>query len=480
MAFAGKAAINRLVAVVATAGATLLAARLALELSPASVVAGAFGAAAVALIIVRPEAGCLVLLFLMALVDRDVWFEQAIPFAGGGLKAPELIVGLTLASWAAAMIVRPERYRRPPTWMLIGLAGVSLTAVAGLLTARAAGTPLNESMVELRPFLIYLLVLPVAGAALSMRDLEVAVGLFLGACALSAGEALWRYLAGEGVHASYAGGALRVVTSDAFLYPMLAAVWSLVLLGFSGSGRTRLLLSLLAALSVAALFFTFQRGAWLAALAATALAFLLLPRRQRTRAAAYVLPLVGLCAAAVVALNSLSVAGTRDPLASGLERLASVEEPQRDVSSQHRVREWDRSLELVEAHPVTGIGLGGSITFWSPLYSEARKAMGGSFRTFYIHNSYIWLALKLGVPGLLALVGFLIATLGVGTRAYLARTEPRRRRLLLGGVLTLVTMLLVSFSGPHLTVERSSIAVACAVALIVAASRIQLAQARPS
>jgi O-antigen ligase len=479
MAFAGGAAINRLAAVVATAGATLLAARLALELSPVSVVAGAFGAAAVTLIIVRPEAGCLVLLFLMALVDRDVWFEQAIPFAGGGLKAPELIVGLSLAAWAAATIVRPERYRRPPTWMLIGLAGVSLTGVAGLLTARAVGTPLNVSVVELRPFLVYLLVLPVVSAALSLRDLEVAVGLFLGACALSAGEALLRYLAGEGVHASYAGGALRV-TSDAFLYPMLAAVWSFVLLGFSGSGRTRLLLSLLAVLSVAALFFTFQRGAWLAALAATALAFLLLPRRQRTRAAAFVLPLVGLCAAAVVALNSLSVAGTSDPLASGLERLASVEEPQRDVSSQHRVREWERSLELVEAHPVTGIGLGGSITFWSPLYSETRQAMGGSFRTFYIHNSYIWLALKVGLPGLLALVGFLLATLGVGMRAYLAGTEPRQRRLLLGGLLTLVTMLLVSFSGPHLTIERSSVAVACAVALIVAASRIQLAQARAS
>jgi O-antigen ligase len=470
MVQAATATAPRLAAGVLIAGAILAAASLAVALSPGAIVAGVVGTAAAVLIIVRPETGALVLVLLMALVDRDVWFNNGIPFAGGGLKAPDLIVALALAAWWAAMITRPERYRRPPTWVIIGLAGLVITVLGGVLTARAAGTPLNLSMVELRPLASYLLVLPVVSAALSLRDLELAVGIFLGACALAAGDALSAYLAGNGGQATFAGGAIRV-TNDAFLYPMLASVWSLVLLAFASSTWTRVTLSLLAVVSVAAVFFTFQRGAWLAALAATALAFLLLPRPQRSRAAAYCVALIGVFAAAIIALNSLSIAGTQDPLASGLERVESLGKPQRDVSSLHRVSELKRSMELIKAHPETGIGLGGSITFWSPMYSEVREAMGGSFQTFYIHNSYLWLALKLGLPGLITLVAFVLAALAAGGRAYLAGGDPRRRRLLLGGLLTLVTMLLVSASGPHLTIDRSAAYVACAVGFVVAASR---------
>jgi O-antigen ligase len=459
------------------AGATLAAASLAVTLPPAAIGVGVVGSAAALLIITRPETGALVLVLLMALVDRNVWFDNGIPFAGGGLKAPDLIVALTLSSWWAAMICRPERYRRPPTWVLIGLAGLAITAFGGLLTARATGIPLNLSMVELRPLAAYLLVLPVASAVLSLRDLELGVGIFLGACTLAAGDAVMTYIAGEGGQATFAGGAIRV-TDDAFLYPMLAVVWSLVLFAFAGSARTRLALSLLTVISVVAVFFTFQRGAWLAVLAGTALALLFLPRPQRRRAVAYCVALIGVVAAAIIALNSLSIAGSRDPLASGLERLESVGNPQRDVSSLHRVSEFNRSMELIKAHPGTGIGLGGSITFWSPMYSEVREALGGSFQTSYIHNSYLWLALKLGVPGLIALVFFVLAAVVAGGRAYLAGGDARRRRLLLGGLLTLVMMLLVSASGPHLTIDRSAAYVAGAVGFVVAASRIDAMETR--
>jgi O-antigen ligase len=475
MVKAATATVPRLAAGVLIAGTILPAAALAVALSPAAIVAGGVATAAAVLIIVRPETGALVLALLMALVDRDVWFNNGIPFVGGGLKAPDLIVALTLAAWWAAMITRPERYRRPPGWVLVGLAALGITVLGGVLTARAAGTPLNLTIVELRPLANYLLVLPVVSTVLSLRDLELAVGIFLGACALAAGDTLMAYVAGEGEPATFAGGATRV-TNDAFLAPMLAAVWSLVLLAFSGSAWPRLMLSLLAVVSVAAVFFTFQRGAWLAALAAMALAFLFFPRPQRSRAAAYGVALIGVLAAAIIALNSLSIAGSQDPLTSGLERLESLEQPQRDPSSLHRVMEWERSMELIKAHPITGIGLGGSITFWSPMYSEVRSAMGGSFQTFYIHNSYVWLALKLGLPGLITLVAFVLAALAVGGHAYFTGRDPRRRRLLLGGLLTLVTMLLVSASGPHLTVDRSGVYVICAVGLVVAASRIDLTE----
>jgi O-antigen ligase len=136
-----------------------------------------------------------------------------------------------------------------------------------------------------------------------------------------------------------------------------------------------------------------------------------------------------------------------------------------------------RSMELIKAHPVRGIGLGGSITFWSPMYSEARDALGGSFQTFYIHNSYLWLTLKLGVPGLITLVGLVLAAVATAGRAYFVGGDPRRRRLLLGGLLTLVAMLVVSASGPHLTIDHSAAYVAGAVGLVVAASRINTSEA---
>ena len=65
---------------------------------------------------------------------------------------------------------------------------------------------------------------------------------------------------------------------------------------------------------------------------------------------------------------------------------------------------WKEGLNLVAAHPISGIGLG---TFWSTI---ERQNLFGSNRGLLAHNTYLEYAAELGVLGLLVYLGILIST----------------------------------------------------------------------
>ena len=77
-----------------------------------------------------------------------------------------------------------------------------------------------------------------------------------------------RYVHGEGEAASYTNGAIRIIDSVLLVSALLAVIWTAVLLPTARKALTITALSALAMLSLAALFFTFQRTAWVALLVA--------------------------------------------------------------------------------------------------------------------------------------------------------------------------------------------------------------------
>jgi O-antigen ligase len=332
--------------------------------------------------------------------------------------------------------------------------GFLVVAVGSLATAHAEAIPVKNGLTELRPLLGLLLVFPLLSAVRDVRSVELGLWIILAASCIAAFEILLYYLQGKGEGAVYTEGALRV-TGLTFLYPLLATVWALVLVAFPASTRTRLLLFAIAALSAGSLLVTFQRSAWLAALAAVPISLVLMRSGGRGRAAARALPVVAAAALLFVTFNTFSVAGTEDPLQATADRFASIGQLEADLSSQHRVNEWTEAIDRIRAAPLTGIGLGGDITFWSPLYQESTGRVGGFITTAYIHNSYIWLALKTGMLGALLfvlLVGILAA---IAFRESKRERDPRRQRLLVGALTTLGAMILLAVTGPHLHLAPS-------------------------
>jgi O-antigen ligase len=221
--------------------------------------------------------------------------------------------------------------------------------------------------------------------------------------------------------------------------------------------------------SLAALFFTFQRTAWVAFLAVLVVLVVHFAPRMRLRLAMRSLPVLAVALVGILALNARATRSAHDPLHAAMTRLASVSDFNRDVSTRYRLAEWTAAGRAIEHHPLTGIGLGNTISFWSPRYSPMTNTNGSLTTTDYIHNSYIWFALKIGLPGAFVFVALLLIQLGRARTLLRQSLDTRSRRLLLGALATLVALLVVSLAGPHLNSDYSTPYIAAVIAFLEAA-----------
>ncbi len=462
---------RRLIGVVAAAGTAALGGYVVVHGNPAYVALGLAGVACCVLIVRRPEAGALLIIGLTAILPRSVLFDRGLPIGGGALKITDLLLLMTLGAWAARRTVAPESARLPDRWttgLLVVSVGFALVAV---ITANVRGTPTKLSLLELRPLLSYLLVFPLVDGVRSWRQLERGIAVVLGIAGAAAVTALWQYAHGVGAAATYAGGAVRVVDT-VYLYPMLAIVWTPALLAFLPTARLKRATVLLAALCLGGVFVTFARGAWVSIIVAAPLAFALLPTGRRARAVSWLLPMVVLVAVALVAVNAWSPSKVGNPFQAGLDRITSLGSTSSDVSAQHRFTEWRAAGHQIARHPLTGIGLGSSIEYDNPEFSPESNSYGFVVSTYYIHDSYIWFALKLGLLGAGCILLLLARTWFNALRGYRSSIDTRERLVLLGSFGSLTALFVLAVTGPHLNVDNATPAVAALVAAVEIARRL--------
>jgi O-antigen ligase len=218
----------------------------------------------------------------------------------------------------------------------------------------------------------------------------------------------------------------------------------------------RIALLVLTGLSIAALFFTYRRGAWAVALLVPVIVVALLPRDRRARFGRQLLVVAGAVAILVAGANQLAATPIASPLASARERLASLGLSAQDISAQHRVAELRQARDLILRHPLTGIGLGATITFVSPLYDALAAAADVPQTNIYVHDSYVWVALKLGLPALVVFLLLLGAVIREAYAGYRRVIHARAKRLMLAALASLVALVMVSLSEPHLTYVGST------------------------
>jgi O-antigen ligase len=187
--------------------------------------------------------------------------------------------------------------------------------------------------------------------------------------------------------------------------------------------------------------------------------------------------MAGVVAILVAGANQVATRPIASPLESARERLASLGLSAEDISAQHRVAELRQARDLILRHPLTGIGLGATITFVSPLYDALAEATDVPQTNIYVHDSYVWVALKLGLPALAVFLLLLGAVIREAYGGFRRVTNPRAQRLMLGALASLVTLVLVSLTEPHLTYVGSS---PLFVAVIAVSQLVpQLAEAQP-
>jgi O-antigen ligase len=414
------------------------------------------------------EAGLALLLLVIAGSDRETLFTVSIPLFGGGLKPTDLLLLAVLTGWAVRAARRRRAFPRgaprgvplrDPVLVLLLL--VVAWSVVATTRAIAQGIYYKEALLQLRPMLQYLFLLPLLlehapGRGWRLTQVLLLVG------AVAAARALFLYAIGAGEAASYVEGQrVRNVAAELVVMALLIQL-ALIL----ERHDDRWLLVLLSLLAMAGLTVTLYRSVMLGLAAAVVMVVLLARPAVRWRIAV-VLPVI-VVAAGLVGL--LRPGGTGD---SGLlaltERAASISDYDEDVSAQHRFREWKAAAAMVRESPVLGHGPGVRVRFYSPMYGDGR--WGFWSENAYIHNAYLFTLVKFGGIGLILLFGAVSLVLARAVRATRRAGRGDRRAVLGGLAAALVSSLTIGLFGPQFTTDDGVPAAVACIAVIVLLAR---------
>ncbi|MBV8465240.1 MAG: O-antigen ligase family protein, partial [Burkholderiales bacterium] len=146
------------------------------------------------------------------------------------------------------------------------------------------------------------------------------------------------------------------------------------------------------------LYFNFGRALWIWTIVAIAASLRFVDRERAVKLVA----LAGLAAA--LGIGGLIVAKPR-ALEAVAYRFASIEQEGGGRTS-YGLRQWENEIAVhqILRSPFIGVGIGGEYRRWSP------TLVNFSDHVRYIHNSYLYLSLKIGLPGLAMMLWLLIGS----------------------------------------------------------------------
>jgi O-antigen ligase len=201
------------------------------------------------------------------------------------------------------------------------------------------------------------------------------------------------------------------------------------------------LLFLSATLLLIGLAFTFNRSFWAGVAVSIAAVFLRTTREQRKNLVLFLCLIMVLGAIAIPLVSAYS-AETGEIVDALYARTASLFDPNRAQSSaswQWRTRENEYAKIKIERYPFFGIGPGND---YRPKHSSEDNLTG------YMHNTYLFILLDLGIVGFIPFVWFSVLFL---VRAYLLWPTIRDRvfkAIVLGFASCYVAILVVGIAAP--------------------------------
>jgi O-antigen ligase len=393
-----------------------------------------------------PVTHLVILLVLLAAVPYGI--QNQLAFGGGtgsvGLVPSDLLLAVGLLR--ALVVISRQRLTHLQAVALpltsLFLVGVVAQLVHGLLR----GAIVSEAGADARTLLGYgilLVALPILNDERQRRSLFralVGAAILLGLWGLAQWSLSISYGEGgnfgvrQGVRLTSAGKGQLL--GGLYSYPVVVIMGTAVLLsGAVRARRSKILLATAVGLNAVCLVLTYERTFWLVTVAGCALVAVRGGGRTRWRAAIWA-PLALMFV--LVPLATLSPAA----LTTARERLFSVGQYGSDRSVYYRLVESRHVLDQITARPVSGSGLGASIYWGRPLYHVPAQ------RYTFVHNGYLYLVWKLGMPFAVLLVGALLAAAlrrrkGVGS-AY-------DRAILNGAQGAVVALLLSNVTFPSLT-----------------------------
>lgn len=362
------------------------------------------------------------------------------------LTAVDLLVALTVVSVVLDLMIkrRPVRVPRP---LGLALALLALAMLAGVVTGHATGLG-TRTLVLGENILAYLLLLPIVVANLDIDRAQVKL-LLGGAAAL----AILKAVLGLVEIATHQGTPIEGTATLTYYEP--TANWLIlitllsILAAVLARARPPLWMLLGSPLLIASLLLAYRRSFWVAAVLGLALVLVLGASSGGRR---ILVPVSLLMVAAIWVLGSINLQSAQSPIVRRVASLAPSK-LESNLEDRYRLDERTNVLGAIRQHPITGLGMmvpwSAGFTPLSVEHPEARE---------YVHFALLWFWLKLGVLGLFAYLGLLIAAALMAWRVWKASPEPLLRAFGLGSLCGVAGLVVIettaTFSGvdPRFTV----------------------------
>jgi hypothetical protein len=441
----------------------------------------------------RPDLGLLGILFLAAnFLPLDI-VDIRLPI-GGGLELRDL---LTLGLFGLLVFRGLARKTLNIPWWPVG-APLTVFMVLVLFSAAYAlfwqGVASNWVFAELRDLSAYALFFITAWALAQPRHLvTILVGLFVIAN-LAAFIIFLQQFLGVSRHllpamtASYWGiwlqgsagsfGSIRVVPPSHVLvyFAMLIAAGLAI---FESNRRLRAGLVIQCGVLGLALLLTYTRAQWIATIIALVLmATVLVPmyKAQIARLALLSIPIF-LIACGFLGFGLQRLLQETPVFTLLSDRATTLLAPDETIDSrslQWRIFENEEALKSISRHPLLGVGLGNSYRNLTTLQGESsgwftrNSLVAGEVSRFtrYIHSSYIWIPVKMGIPAFVIFLWFCAALLVAGWQLMRSLPDNQMKGIVLAIVTGFIGLLVWTIFHQHLIMNRSSTAVAFVAGLV--------------
>jgi O-antigen ligase len=434
-------------------------------------------------LLIRPEYGLVACIaFAGKLVHPAL--EPRVPFLGGSLAAADatLLVLAIYALWMYAMRAdkpagpaadNPPLADRGLLAMAAGLFGVSLLVSVGL-SLSVKGLQISAVLGEARD-LLYLMLLPIALVILRERQRQerFVIALVVLGCLFSLGQLVqglfgFAVFGTSGISTLETLGYREYSTTRTNTHGLSVIIFALFLtIGAHTLGVLRRGLFLpLFSLLILGILLTFGRTtfATVAVCVLVLMTWLNLKGLPRLMAVSTVVLLV---------VATLGYAFKPASVEALVFRLTSVSEELRyGHSAGWRYQEVDAMLPQIAEYPLTGLGLGAD-------YKGISGSTSHTDLNRYMHNAYLYMAGKMGLPALLFFLLMMLAILIVGRRLAKSDAPPWVRVVAAASAVMMIRFWVASITEPHLMSDHGVATIAfCGALVVLAARRAPAAQPR--
>jgi O-Antigen ligase len=418
------------------------------------------------LMLVRPELGFTALIGLTCGLVHPA-FVPRVPMLGGSVAASDAVL-VMLIVYAAFKFASQQR--RPVA--TVPVKGAHLLGVAfGLFgVCFVVSVAMSLWVKEVNPTwvlgearrLLYLLTLPIAIVILRTREQQkrFVVSLVVLGCLFSVGQIFQGIFniqvfgdKGRMVVLDTLGrqdhGTTRSITLgiEVIVFSLLLVVGAHVV----GAIRKRVFFPV-SVLLLLGIFLSFGRTTFAVVLVCVLMVVAWLNIRKIPQ-------LVGLFVLLVALTSVFTSLWKPDYFAAVYYRMASINtEVKSGDSAQWRYWEAEEIIPHIMKYPFSGIGLGAD-------YKKSNRSTADSDLNRYVHNAYLYMSGKMGLPALFAFLTAMMTVLAMGRRS--AKTGISRWNRIVGAASAgmMISFFLASVTEPHFMMDYSLVLIAMAAAM---------------